>query len=293
MECDVVKKNLGLSRCNKMPEMLISMITTPPGFSIPAATLADPVLLLAFLNDAAVAPVGQRIYRWPDFKSFENISQEAVYEDTPLAYIPVRDGNYRFRFGIRENLCIHKAMYSHRANSGGVIFFDSENQLILSEKDNGDGLALTLQLLQTEKLMFNDGSVASKSPIMVALQNNKEIDKNGVLVPFDAFNQIVRIVDTKLTTVGAASATTITVKVAAECDSTPLVGLVKDDFSLVDDDDGASHAITTAVEDPAIAGQYTLTGTAFEASKLSLVSASTLSVPGYETLTPVQITPGA
>jgi len=276
-----------------MPEMLISMITTPPGFSIPAATLADPVLLLAFLNDAAVAPVGQRIYRWPDFKSFENISQEAVYEDTPLAYIPVRDGNYRFRFGIRENLCIHKAMYSHRANSGGVIFFDSENQLILSEKDNGDGLALTLQLLQTEKLMFNDGSVASKSPIMVALQNNKEIDKNGVLVPFDAFNQIVRIVDTKLTTVGAASATTITVKVAAECDSTPLVGLVKDDFSLVDDDDGASHAITTAVEDPAIAGQYTLTGTAFEASKLSLVSASTLSVPGYETLTPVQITPGA
>ena len=294
MECDVVKKNLGVSRCNKMPEMLISMITTPAGFSIPAATLADPVLLLEFLNAAALAPAGQRIYRWPDFKSFENISQEAVYEDTPLAYLPVRDGAYRFRFGIRENLCIHKAMYSHRANSGGVIFFDSENQLILSEAADGKGVPFTLQLIHTEKLLFNDGSVSSKSPILVALQNNKELDKAGILVEFNDFNQISRIVDVKLTKVGTASATTIVVTAAAECDATPLTGLVVGDFLLVDDDNGATHAITSAVENPAIPGQYTLTGTAFENSKLSTVAPSELSIDGgYETLTPLAITIGA
>jgi hypothetical protein len=289
MECDVVKKNLGLSRCNKMPEMLVSMITTPPGFTIPAATLADAATLLEFLNAAAVAPVGQRIYRWPDFKSFENISQEAVYEDTPLAYLPVRDGNYRFRFGIRENLCIHKAMYTHRANSGGVIFFDSENQLILSEKTDGDGVALTLQLLQTEKLLFNDGSVSSKSPILVALQNNKEIDKSGVLVPFDDFNQIVRIVDTKLTVSGPASATTIVVKAMAECDSTPLTGLTKEDFLLLTAA-GAPQAIITADESPSIPGQYTLTGAGLVSGTLSLTAAADLSVPGYEVQEPVAIT---
>ena len=36
MECDVIKKNLGVSRCNKMPEMLVGMITTPNDFVIPS-----------------------------------------------------------------------------------------------------------------------------------------------------------------------------------------------------------------------------------------------------------------
>ena len=177
MECDVIKKNLGVSRCNKMPEMLVGMITTPNDFVIPAETLADAALLLEYLNDAILAAAGDRIYYWPDFKGFENISQEAVYEDSPLAYLPVRDGNYRFRFMVRENLCLHKAMYTHRSNTGRVIFLDNENQLILSENIDGDGIGFKMQLLHTEKLMFNDGSVASKSPIVVALQNNKELDK--------------------------------------------------------------------------------------------------------------------
>ena len=203
MECNVLKKNLGVSLCNKMPEMLIGMITTPNNFVIPAATLADPVLLLEFLNEATLAPAAERIYLWPDFKSFENISTEAVYEDTPLSYIPVRDGQYRFRFGIRENLCLHKAMYTHRSNTGRAIFIDSENQLLLTETSEGDAMGIKMQLLHTEKLLFNDGSVATKSPILVALQNNKEIDKSGILVSFDNVGELNRIVDAKLTVIGA------------------------------------------------------------------------------------------
>jgi hypothetical protein len=293
MECDVIKKNLGVSRCNKMPEMLVGMITTPNSFSIPADTLADAALLLAYLNEAILAPAGERIYYWPDFKSFENISTEAVYEDTPLAYLPVRDGAYRFRFGVRENLCLHKAMYTHRANSGRVIFIDSENQLILTELADGSGAGFTMQLLHTEKLLFNDGSVSSKSPILVALQNNKELDKSGVLVAFDQFSSLQRIVDLKLTLVGSPTATTIVVKVAAECDATPLTGLVLADFLLIDDDNGATHAITTAVENTAIPGQYTLTGTGFETSHLSTVAPDALTVQAYETLEALAIVIGA
>jgi len=276
-----------------MPEMLVGMITTPNDFKIPAEELSDPVALLEYLNDAILAPAGERIYYWPDFKSFENISQEAVYEDTPLAYLPVRDGAYRFRFGIRENLCLHKAMYTHRSNTGRVIFIDSENQLILSESSAGEGIGFKMQLLHTEKLLFNDGSVSSKSPILVALQNNKELDKSGILVPFDALSELYRLVDAKLTKVGPASATLITVQAAAECDNTPISGLVMADFLLVDDDNGATHAITAATPNPAIPGEYALTGTAFEASKLSLVPPATLSVKPYETLTPLPITIGA
>ena len=58
------------------------------------------------------------------------------------------------------------------------------------------------------------------------------------------------------------------------------------DFLLIDDDNGAIHAITTATENPAIPGQYELAGTLFEASQLSLKPPSTLSVQAYETLNP-------
>jgi hypothetical protein len=293
MECDVVKKNLGVSQCNKMPEMIMGMITTPNDFVIPAETLADPGLLLEYLNDAILAPAGQRIYYWPSVKGFENISQEAVYEDSPYAYLPVRDGNYRFKFMFRENLCLHKAMYSHRANTGRVIFIDSENQLFMTETADGEGKGFQMQLLHTEKLVFNDGSVATKSPVVVALQNNKEIDTAGLLVQFDSFSDLNRIVDQKLKVIGSPTATTIVVEVMAECDATPLNGLVVADFLLVDDDNGATHAITTATPDPSFPGRYTLAGTAFEASKLGLKPAGELSVEGYESIAPVQITVGA
>ena len=293
MECDVVKKNLGVSRCNKMPEMLVGMITTPNDFIIPAETLNDPVALLTLLNEAALADPANRIYYWPDFKGFENVSVETVYEDTPLAYLPVRDGNYRFKFMIRENLCLHKAMYTHRANSGRVIFIDSENQLFLSENSAGDGIGFKIQVLHTEKLVFNDGSVASKSPVLVALQNNKEIDKSGIVVAFDNYGEVYRLVDAKLTLVGSPSTTLITVKAAAECDGTPIVGLALADFLLLDDDTGASHAITSATEDPAIPGQYALVGVGYEASKLSFIAPADLTVKPYETIAPLQITPGA
>jgi len=290
MECDVVKKNLGVSRCNKMPEMIMGMITTPNDFEIPAATLEDPVLLLDYLNDAILAPAGQRIYYWPSIKGFENISQEAVYEDSPYAYLPVRDGNYRFKFMFRENLCLHKAMYTHRSNTGRVIFIDSENQLFMTETAALNGKGFQMQLLHTEKLVFNDGSVATKSPVVVALQNNKEIDTAGLLLAFDAFSDLNRIVDQKMKVIGTPTVTTIVVDVMADCDATPLTGLVVADFLLVDDDDGTAHTIATAVPDPAFPGRYTLTGTGFELSKLGLKPAGDLSVQAYETPVPVQIT---
>jgi len=292
MECDVVKLNMGKTRCNKMPEMLVGMIETPSNFVIPAATLNDPVALLEFLNDAAVAPAAERIYLWPEFKSFENISQEAVYEDTPLAYLPVRDGNYRFKIGIRQNMCTHKAMYTHRASSGRVIFIDSENQLILTEAANGDGMGLSMQLLHTEKLLFNDGSISTKSMFVVALQNNKELDRNGMLTVLDSWNQITQLVDVKLRLIGTPTATTIVVDAAPECDSsTPLPGLVVADFSLIDNATGTAHTITTAVEDPLVPGRYTLTGVAYVASKLKLAAAEDLSLPGYETPEAVAVNP--
>jgi hypothetical protein len=279
MNCAIEdKKNFGRSRCNTLPNLPNGMITTDDDVVIPKATLASQSLLLAFLNTKILE--GKAWY-WPNFSLFENISQEAGYEDTPLAYLLITDGNYRFRFGISENICFHKAAYSHRAISGRVILIDKLNQLLLTETSTGDGKGLGIQLLTTEKFVFNDGAgVATKTPIVVALRNNKEIDKSGIIVTLDAYDELYRIVDVALEII-SATATEIVVTAKAECDGTSVLGLVTADF-IVKDEDGNANGTITAVEDGE--GQYTLTGTGIEDGTLDLRPPATLGVKAYKAI---------
>ncbi len=88
--------------------------------------------------------------------------------------------------------------------------------------------------------------------------------------------------DVELEIVGTSSATTIVVTVATVCDGTPVSGLVVGDFNLTDDDDSASHAISSSVESTTVPGRYTLTGVSFEDSHLNLDPPDVLSIQSYE-----------
>jgi len=133
MDCDVIKKNLGVTKCDRLPQLFRGMITTPLNFKITAANLATPALLQTALQTAIEAGIANRIYLWPTFVGFESASEEAIYEETPLADLLVRDGKYRFRFHIKKNLCLHRAMFTHRGADQRVFFFDIENQLFGTE----------------------------------------------------------------------------------------------------------------------------------------------------------------
>src|SRR5688572_10777432 len=251
MACTIEdKKNLGLSNCNEFPGLMNGMIETNSDFAIPAATVASgSAAVQAYLQAALLDPISARIFNWPNFASFEDVSEEAVYHDSPLKYRKVRDGNYRFKFGIYENLCLHKNMFTHRRNSGRVFLLDQNGFMIGTELSNDDFDGYSIAMLDTQKLKFTDGSVATESPILVALANNIELDKNGSM--FDAsdfITELYRIVDVELTIVGTPSSTSIVVDVATVCDGTPLSGLVVADFLLIDNDDSAVHAISTATE---------------------------------------------
>lgn len=276
-DCDVDKKGLGLSQCNKLPALIRSMITTPASFYFTAAQVESATLMEAALQAAILNPEASRVHVWPNFVSFENLSEEAVYEDTPLAYLAVRDGNYRFRFGIKESLCLHTAMYTHRATSGRVFLFDVENQLIGTSDAAGNFYGLTIQMLNSEKLIISDGSVSTKSPILVALSNNKELDADGSIISAPFVNTVNRLTDILLTVV-SASDTEIVVRAAVECDNTALNGLVTADFILLDAD-GASQTISGSSEAD---GVYTLTGSSWTSGTLKLAAPADLSVQAYE-----------
>lgn len=282
--CNIEKKSLGPGQCTQLPQMIRSMITTPQNFKFTAEQAGDPDLLEAAIQAALIAAPSSRIHIWPFFDTMEVLSEETTYEDTPLSIQKVRDGNYRFRFGIAQSLCLHKKMYSHNAKTGRVFLFDNENGLTGMLDSDGNFMGLSIQLLNTEKIMFNDGSVVSKSPVYVALRNNKELDTNGAIVTADYFGNFRLLTDVKLTII-SASDTEIVVSVTIECDGSAVNGLADADFVFVDEN-GDAQSIALGSEDD---GVYTLTGTGLVTGELSLVApaanslVSTLSLQSYPT----------
>lgn len=282
-ECVVLKNNLGLSRCNKLPGLPSTIITTPINFKFTPEQLADENTFKTALQNALIAGIASRIYLFPEFKTIENISEEAIYEDTPLSYLRVRDGQYRWRFSISESICLHKAMFSHRSTSGRAFIYDKESQLLGTGDSEGNFYGFTYSLLNTEKMLFNDGAVTSKSPIVLALSNNRELDQFGVILDSSiasAVNTVERLTDVSLSIVGSPSAESFQVKVVATCDSTPIDGLTQADFSITT----LSGIVQVGTSfTPNGNGVYTLNkATNWVDGYVNLVSASSLSLKAYE-----------
>lgn len=285
-------KNLGLSNCNEFPRLLFGMIETPDNFVIPAATITSgAVAVLAYLQAALLVSGVNRIWYWPGFNKPQEDSAEAeVYQDSALKIRQVRKGNQRWKFFISENLCIHKAMQTHKRTNGRVILLDVEGALIGTAKSNGDFAGLSLALLNPEKLKWATDSEVSESTIYVALSNSGiEFDKNGLMFDGSTFvNDLYRIVDVALTVSGTPTATTIIVDIKSVCDQTPISGFVVGDF-IKTTTAGATQTITTAVESITVPGRYTLSGTGWTTGFVNLTSATLLSIKAYESSAPLAV----
>lgn len=286
--CIVKKKNLGLSKCLQMPGYLKGFIETPESFKLTEADRATPTALKDALQALLVAPEGERGYYYPLSKLTENLSTEAAYEESPVAVMPVDDGQYRFKFHIRENLCLHKAMYSHRASNGRFIPVDKNNNLIMTEDETtGDAYGLHFSMLHTEKFRWTDGSgQATTSPVYIVVEDNLELDASGLLIEAKIVNQLARLTDVDLTIVGSPSATTIVVDVKQHCDGTPVNGLVIGDFVLLTAG-GAPQTITALAE---VNGRYTLSGVGLVTGTLNLDTPDSLSIKAYESTGAVVVT---
>ncbi len=275
-ECNLVKKPLGLGNCPQMPAYFKRMFTTTQNWFIPAATIAaGNAAILAFIQAAILT---KDVYLWPQMFSSEDQSEETTYQTTPLGKRKVRDGFYEWLINFSDSLCSHKAMYTHRATTGRVIYWDMENQLngTFDSEDNFYGLSM--QMLNTEKMKPNTGSEVAMSPVRIVLADNLEFDRDGALLAMSGLNTLNPLTEAKLVIV-SASDTEIVVKVTVACDGTALSGLVFGDFVLLDAD-GSVQTISGGVEDPD--GTYTLTGSGFETGTLSLDTPDSLTVEAYE-----------
>lgn len=275
-ECNLVKKPLGLGSCPKMPAYLKRKITTTQNWFIPAATIAaGNAAVLAFLQEAIL---NKDIYLWPQMFSSEDQSEETTYQSTPLGKRKVRDGFPEWLINYSDSLCSHKAMYTHRATNGRVIFIDTDNQLLGTYDESENFYGLSMQMLNTEKMKPNTGDAVAMSPVRITLADTLEFDRDGALIIVSGLNTLQPLTEAKLTIVSAAD-DEIVVDVTVACDGTPLEGLEAADFLLLDGDDEA-QVIGGAVEGPA--GRYTLSGAGWVSGTLNLVEPAELSVEAYE-----------
>lgn len=278
--CLDAKKNLGVGRCADIPGLIKGIITTPADFEISESNAA----LQTQWQAALVATLTSRVYLWPYFSNVpEFIGSETAYEDTPLSYLHVLDGRYRWRAMINKSLCFHKAAFTHRSNGDRVWLIDSKNNLIGTylRDENGEAIlgGFSMDLLNTENLMFNDGSVATKTPLVIALKDPNEVNHDvygAVMVEAAWINQLAPLTTVDITLI-SADASTVVVSVTVECDKTPVNGLIQADFA-VTDAGGSPIALTGATETGD--GIYTLTSAAafVDSGAIALVDPASLSV---------------
>ncbi len=276
-DCLVTPKNLGPGSCNTLPAMPRIMITTPRNFSLTLTEAATVEAWQAALLDTQAL----RVYLWPKFFDVKDTSEKAVYEESALSSQKVRDGRYKQEISIVGSLCLHKAMFSHSGNSNQRVFIiDNQNQIFGTLNSDGDFVGFDVELLNVEKLMFNDGKVSSKTPVYLVLSDNTEIDVNGWLVNGSSIvPSLIPLTDVDIEQVGSGTDSLIKVTVKVSCDGSSVDGLVAADFDVRDAaGDPIVHTVTEAN------GVYSLaSATLFDpGDTVTLVAAADLTIPGYE-----------
>jgi hypothetical protein len=284
LDCTTDIKNIGLIRCNKLPQMPKLIIETPPDFYLSPEDAVDPEKW----QDALKAAKGVRIYLFPEADNFEDKSEAAVYQTTPLSVIPVRPGRYQQMYSFSKSLCYHKAMFSHSGKGNRIFILDIANQLFGKLNSDGNFQGFLLSLFNMEKLIISNGTVATVSPLYLVLADNTEIDLSGVLIDGTFVLSLYPLTDVDVTAVGDVDSVTVTVM--TDCDNTPVLGLVAADFVALTAG-GVVQAITASVDNGD--GTYTLSkATDWVTGTVDLVAAADLSliVGAYESLAPATLT---
>lgn len=282
LDCITDVQNVGASACKQFPQALESVIKTPIDFTITAADAAD----VANWQDAVVESAGARIHVFPLAYDFENLSEEATRASSNLGKeVTVRLGQYRFRLLFRENLELHKAIYSHLGSAGRVFLRDINKKLIGTSDDGGVTLkGFLLDQFQPEKIQFGDGSTPSLSPVYMSLTNSDELDVNGVQIRFNTQTIALKpLIDVVLAVVGTPTATTVVISVKSALDNVGVVGLLTADFV----ETLGGGAITWVDNGD---GTYTGTGTTLTTGTVDLRAADLLTVKAYESTGAVTVT---
>jgi hypothetical protein len=287
MSCEITKLALSLANCNEWPAFPKAGIWTPNDFVIPAATAADETLLNAYMQAALLTTVvANRIYQFPEWDKLDDVSEAKIRVNQASGRtVPVREGLKRFDIEWSINICLHRAMYTHRTRTGRWIFIDSNDKYILTKNSDGDFTGYKISLFDTDSIKFNTGAAPSISPAFLELANPNELNKDIYMATADFTDELDILTDVGITQ-GTSTTSIIKVTVLQNCDATPVEGLVTADF-LVKTAAGAVQTVTAAAVSGS-PGTYNLSGTSLATGTVAVLSTS-----GFEAAATVVTVPHA
>jgi len=228
--------------------------------------------------------VANRIYQYPIMDKVTDVSEAKVRVNLQTGRtVPVREGLKRFDIAWMLNMCLHRAMFTHRTRTGRWIFVDFNDKYVFTKQTTGVFSGFKISLFDTDSIKFNDGANPSESPAFLELANPNELNQNGYMTDASFTDELNILADVTVTQV-AGTTTVITVDVKISCDDTPVLGLVTADFQ-VKTTAGATQTIVAAAVS-ATPGRYTLTGTSLATGTVQVLSSSL-----YESAVTVETVP--
>ena len=228
--------------------------------------------------------------------STEPMNEGAIYEQTPLGSMWVRDGRKEMKFNINSNLALHSNIRT--LNNGGYnnacLIYTSG--VVAGTKNAGDVkfYPYSLELLHVEYHTDNDGAVGGKTPVFISFADPTEFEDRPMYVKPTAFNALrLEPLKNAEITIVSASATSIVFDVNIPHIKygfhNPIEGLVVADFILLKTD-GSAQTLSGVVEDALVDGRYTASGTGLATGSLNLKEPSAMTTKGFASIGAVAVT---
>lgn len=276
--------------CNQSEGMLKMVILAKDGVSIPTGTAAmQKATWDALIQSRDILPLPVAI-------STEPTNEGAVYEQTPLGSMWVRDGRQEMKLHINTNMDLHSKIRTINSGVYNNAWYLYTSGVMAGTKIDGDVkfYPYGLELLRAEYHTDNDGSVGGKTPVFISFADPTEFQDRPMFVKPTAFNPLrLTALKNAAIEVISASATSIVVDVYIPHIKfglqNPIEGLVAGDF-LLTTTAGAAQTISGAVEDSLVDGRYTLSGTGLASGFLDLKESSAMTTQGYSSTGAVTIT---
>ena len=276
--------------CNQSEGMLKMVIFAKDGVSLSTGAAAMTKSAWdALIQNMDIIPLPAAI-------STEPTNEGAVYEQTPLGSMWVRDGRQEMKININTNMDLHAKIRTLNSGLYNNVYYVYTSGVIAGTKIAGDVkfYPYALELLHVEYHTDNDGSVGGKTPVFISFSDPTEFQDRPMYVKPTAFNPL-RLEPLKNASIEIVSASATTIVFNAYIDhikyglKNPIEGLVAADMLLLKAD-GSSQTISGLVEDSLVDGRYTISGTGLVTGTLNFKESSAMTTKGYASTGAVTVT---
>lgn len=315
LQCVANSRNTGIANCLLDIKNIKGAFFCPPGYVIPAASLANGGLLQQLQSDSRNDSKALRIFPVANFADFKDASEKPVEEKFGYGDVAtVRDGIYDWQLRLRiGGLDLSNRLRSFNDGGNYYLFVDSKNQFFGTQGIDSTGAQSIAAVPPIEfyqdVFMVNDGKKTSEYWSKYRFQPKyiNELVAYSMDVEFDILSSILGLQDVVLS--GVAGGTSGVYQITA------LAGAAKSNmatlfptalasaslWSAINTTTGAVITISSvALGTGANAGTFTLTlattAPPYPASgkiSFNLVGPTELTtalIPGYESAGPVSIT---